>query len=250
MATLAIPVPLERARLIRFALIAVTVAILVLVVVELVYGLLGPPNWRAAVGWDLSVYANLSRKLFSGGGWFPPQELSGPFQLATIQEVLYPPVVAYVFAPFMFLPIGALWIMVAGTMAWLFREWRPALWTWPLMALCLLWPLTLLKGLSGTSTVLITMAVGLGLRYRWPFALILIKPSFLPLALIGIRSRGWWICVGVLVLLTLPYLTETLQYPTVLMNARGSHGGALYSLEDAPMIAIPVLAWLGRRAGP
>jgi hypothetical protein len=230
---------------VTFSLMAVTGAILAIAAIELVYGVFGPPNWRQGIGGDLTYYANLASRLFTGHGWYVDRQLHGPWQINFTDEVLYPPAAAWLFAPFIVLPVGALLLIAIAVMVLLIRSWRPAPWTWPLMALCLAWPLTLLKGISGTSTVFVMMGVGLGLRYRWPSVFILLKPSFLPLALIGIRSRGWWIGLGVLVLLSLPFLGDTLLYPKVMADSRSSEG-IFYSLVDLPMILIPIIAWLGR----
>lgn len=229
-------------RPIAFALTAVTVA---LAAVELVYGLFGPPNWRAAVGNDLKFYADISARLFNRGYWFEERELHGPFQMDFMRDVLYPPAAAWVFLPFNVIQLGGLLLIVVGTSFWLLHQWRPAPWTWPILALCLAWPLTLLKGLAGTSSLLVMTGLGLALRYGWPGAFILLKPSFLPLGLLGIWTRGWWIAVAVFLVASLPFISDTLRYPEVLMNMRNPRG-FLYSLEDLPMILMPVIAWLGR----
>ena len=235
----------SRLSLASFSLLAIAGVIVVLAVFELAYGVLGPPHWKQAIGSDLTYYATLAHRLFSGGGWYPDKELHGPWQINFIDDVLYPPAAAWVFAPFIVLPVGALLALAAVAMGWLAREWRPAPWTWPLLALCLAWPTTLLRGISGNSSVFVMIALGLGLRYRWPSVGILLKPSLFPLALIGIRSRGWWVGAGVLILLSLPFLGDTLAYPGIIANSRGPHG-ILYSYEDLPMMLIPLIAWLGR----
>ena len=251
--TFAVALPDRRARrLVRVALIGTTIAIVVMIAIEFVYGMFGPPNWRAAIGNDLAYYANLARKLFGGQGWYPDRQLHGPWVIdhgIGSEEVLYPPAAAYIFAPFMVLPFAALPAIALGVFAWLLREWRPAVWTWPLMALCFLWPLTLLKGIAGTSSLFVAIALGLGLRFRGPAVAILLKPSFLPLALIGIRSRSWWLGLGILALLSLPFLGDTLIYPKVMADSRNPDG-ILYSIADLPTMLIPVIAWLGRQRNP
>ena len=89
----------------------------------------------------------------------------------------------------------------------------------------------------------------LGLRFRGPAVAILLKPSFLPLALIGIRSRSWWLGLGILALLSLPFLGDTLIYPKVMADSRNPDG-ILYSIADLPTMLIPVIAWLGRQRNP
>jgi hypothetical protein len=237
----------RRWSLVTFSLMAIAGAIVVLAAIELAYGVLGPPNWRQAIGDDLAYYASLARRLFTGGGWYPDRELHGPWQIAYVDDVLYPPAAAWVFAPFIILPVGALLAIAVIVIGWLARTWRPAPWTWPLMALCLAWPTTLLRGISGNSSLFVMIAFGLGLRYGWPAVAILLKPSLFPLALIRVRSRGSWIGIGVLAVISLPFIGDTLVYPKVIADSRNPDG-ILYSLIDLPLILIPLIAWLGRTA--
>jgi hypothetical protein len=233
-------------RLTQTALAGSTAAILVLAGYELAYGL-AYMGWDRTIGADLTYYANLARMLFTTGQWFPDKELHGPWLILQSGplDVLYPPAVAWIFAPFIWLPVGVLLAFVIGVNLWLIREWRSAPWTWPLMALCVLWPLTLLKGIGGTSSLFVMVALGLGLRYRWPSVFILLKPSLFPFALLGIRSKWWWVGLALLGLMSLPFLRETLLYPQVILDSRNPDG-ALYSLTDLPMMAIPIIAWLGQ----
>jgi hypothetical protein len=230
----------------RGVFLILTLVLLSLAAVELGIGLVGPSNWRVAIGMDLDFYAQAAARLFSGGDWYVDRQLHGPYQIVPFVDVLYPPAAAWIFAPFIVLPVGVLLALAIGTIAWLIRDWRPAPWTWPLMALCLLWPLTLLKSISGNSSLLVMMALGLGLRFGWPSAMILLKPSFLPMALIGVRTRGWWITAGVLAIASLPFLADTLRYPQVILDSR-SADGVLYSLNDLPTMLIPAIAWAGRQ---
>jgi hypothetical protein len=239
--------PRRRWTLVSFSLMGIAGAIVVLAAIELAYGVFGPPNWKQAIGDDLAYYASLARRLFTGGGWYPDRELHGPWQIAYVDDVLYPPAAAWVFAPFIILPVGALLAIAVIVIGWLARTWRPAPWTWPLMALCLAWPTTLLRGISGNSSLFVMIAFGLGLRYGWPAVAILLKPSLFPLALIRVRSRGSWIGIGVLAVISLPFIGDTLVYPKVIADSRNPDG-ILYSLIDLPMILIPLISWLGRTA--
>ena len=74
----------------------------------------------------------------------------------------------------------------------------------------------------------------------WPSTLVLLKPSLFPFALIGLRRRAWWAQLGLLGLLSLPVLYLTLIYPRVILDSRG--GGLLYSLDDVPLLLLPVIA--------
>lgn len=232
-----------RGDLASFACYALTVAILCLGTIELAYGWFGPPAWRLNTG-DLTIYTDATQRVLSGGSWFLERQVHGPYPLA-FGDVLYPPVAALFFVPWLVLPGWTFVAIPVLMVGWSVVTSRPAPWAWPLIALCLAWPLGLLKVVSANPNVWVAAFVALGLRYRWPGALVLLKPSFLPLALIGIRSRSWWLTAAALGVLSLPFLGETLMYPRVALNAQGA--GLLYSAGDLPTVLIPVVAWWGRR---
>jgi hypothetical protein len=79
--------------------------------------------------------------------------------------------------------------------------------------------------------------------------LILLKPALLPVALIGIRTRGWWLTAGLLVILTLPLLPLIPVWIQVVIDSRG-YGGLFYSIKDLPLMLVPVIAYLGRTRDP
>jgi hypothetical protein len=57
--------------------------------------------------------------------------------------------------------------------------------------------------------------------------------------------------VAVLLVASVPFLADTLRYPQVLLDAQTNpvdgRGGPLYSLTEFPLMAIGLIAWLGRR---
>lgn len=223
----------------RFALAAIAIVLVGFTALEWAYG------WTA-LGWqynhgDLAIYTDATRRLFAGGSWYLERQLGGPYLLA-FGDVLYPPVAALFFAPWLVLPGWTFVVIPAAIVGWFVASERPSAAGWIAIALCLLWPPTGLKVLSANPNVWVAAFVALGLRYRWPGALVLLKPSFLPLALIGIRTRGWWLVAGALALLSLPFLAATLAYPGVVLGARGPESGLLYSLADFPTVLIPVIA--------
>ena len=75
------------------------------------------------------------------------------------------------------------------------------------------------------------------------------KPSILPFALIGIRTRGWWITAGILVVATLPLIPLIPDWLRAVVDARGPEGW-LYSVKDLPLLMVPVIAYLGRTREP
>lgn len=222
---------------------ALTIVLLGLTAIEWTFGWFGPPNWRSAVG-DLTIYTEATRRVLDGGSWFLARQLAGPYEVVW-GDVLYPPTTSWFFLPWLVLPAWTFVVIPSAISAWVVARHRPTMWAWPLMALCLLWPVTGLKVLSASPNVWVMAAVAMGTLYGWPAALVLMKPTLLPFATFGIRSRAWWLTVVALAALTLPFLPSALEYPRVLLDSRG--GGVLYSLWDVPLVLIPVIAWLGRK---
>lgn len=224
--------------------VGLTGGILLLLALEAAYAYTRS-GYAGVVGNDLHIYTDATARLFGGGSWFLDRQLGGAYPLVN-GDVLYPPVAAFAFAPWLVLPLWLYLGIPAVGLAWLIGSWRPAAWTWPLIALCLLYPGTLLKWNAGNPSIYVALLTGLGLRFGCPSALILLKPSMFPLALIGVRDRRWWIVVAILALGSLPFLAATLEWPQVALNANGA--GLLYSVADLPMALIPVIGWLGRRS--
>ena len=87
------------------------------------------------------------------------------------------------------------------------------------------------------------MAVAIVWRGGAPFALL--KPSHFPFAFFGIRQRSWWIGLAAFVGLCIPFGALWGDWLTSVVNSRGA--GPLYSALEAPMLALPLVAWIGRR---
>jgi uncharacterized membrane protein len=134
------------------------------------------------------------------------------------------------------------WIVPFAIVAYALVRWRPAPWTWPLLALCVAWPETLTGVLVGGTSMWIIALVAAGLLWHWPAALILLKPSVAPLALVGARDRRWWAVAFVIGIVSLPGLVE---YLTVVGNAETD---LAYSLGAFPGMLLPAIAWAGRTA--
>lgn len=226
--------------------LVLALTILAAAVVEhvFIWVVFGPPDWGQTIGHDLRLYTGQVQTVLGGGPWYHDRQLHGPY-LIEWGDILYPPVTILFFAPWIVLPF-VLWLAIPTVVVgYVVREWRPKPWAWVVIALCILWPFTLLKILSGNPSLWVVMLVALGIRFRWPAAFILLKPSFLPFALIGIRSRWWWVVAIALVVLSVPFAALTLQYPQVILDSRSSDG-ILYSIADLPMVMIPVIAWFAR----
>ena len=195
---------------------------------------------------DLEVLIDATRRLFAGESWYLYRQLHGPYQ-TEFGDVLYPPVAAWFLVPWLVLPAWTFVAIPVAILAWHIVDAHPAPWTWPLIAFGATFPITLVHAGYANPTLWMAAFAALGFRLAWPGALILLKPSLIPFALIGIRSRGWWLCALGQGIASLPFLAETLIYPRVALDAQG--GGLLYSGLVLPFMLVPVVAWLGRRPG-
>ena len=228
-------------------LVVIGVAILA-IVAQLVIGFpytdLGGTDWGA----DLRGYVEASRSWLAGDGFYLPRQLHGPYPIE-LGDVLYPPTVLYLFIPFLVLPYQLWWVLAVGLLGFVVWSWRPALWAVALILVCLAFPDQPVLYFRGAPVIVFAALVAAALRWKWPGALILLKPSILPFALIGIRTRGWWITAGILLVLTLPLIPLIPDWLRAVVDARGP-AGWLYSVKDLPLLMVPVIAYLGRTRNP
>jgi hypothetical protein len=97
---------------------------------------------------------------------------------------------------------------------------------------------------AGNSDLWAAFFVALGCRFGWGFALLVIKPTFAPLALLRARSRMLWLALAIVAGFCLPLMGLWLQYATVIQT---TDIDPFYSVLNLPLILLPVMAWLGRR---
>ncbi len=217
---------------------------LIFVLVDLFDVLVNAPTLRLQVGVDYHLYIDTASRWLSDGTYFQPYQLAGPYQISA-GDILYPPVALLLFVSFTFLPAVLWWLLPAAALSWSLRRLRPAPAIWPMLAACATWPTTPLKILTGNPVIWVVGALGIGVLYAWPSVLVLIKPSLFPFALFGARSRRWWLALAVFVAIGLPFGSLWLDWVHSILNSRG--GGIGYSILEIPMVAFPVLAWVGRK---
>ena len=86
-------------------------------------------------------------------------------------------------------------------------------------------------------------AVAGGIRWGWPAALLVIKPTFLPFALVGVRRREFWIALAVVAIVSIPMAALWVDYVQAMRNMTID---ADYSVGSLPLVLAPVVAWLLR----
>lgn len=199
----------------------------------------------SVVGVDRGIYKEAALRWAGGGFWFYAEQLAGPYTI--IQgHVLYPPTALPWLVPAAYLPDALWWGLPICVIAGIVWHHRPAIWAWPVMGLCLstFWSVEIIA--SGNPGLWIAMFAALGTVRRPAFALVLLKPSLAPFALLGARSRGWWVLLAAFVAVSLASLPMWIDYVHVLLNGRGPLAVVWYSIRDVPLVSVPLVAWAAR----
>jgi hypothetical protein len=174
----------------------------------------------------------------------PYTVLPEPFRLPPDVPFMYPPPFALVCAALTAVPGVLWWAVPFGIVGWCLYRWRPAPWTWPLLALGLASQQLASHVMVGGTSMWMVALVFAGLRWGWPAVLIVLKPSLAPFALVGIRRRSWWVAVPVMGAVSLVMLPLWPVYLEAMRNAADLEWW--YSLADVPIMCVPLVAWMGR----
>jgi len=240
-----IPIRHERpGRYIDVVSVGLTVVILAVLTRDLV--LLLPNLDPTKIAVDYNLYVEATRRWLNGGGYYFPEQLAGPYDVVP-GVVLYPPVFALVMLPFLVLPWWVYWALPIGAVIFAVNRHRPQPVVWPAIALCLWFPNTIVILVAGNPVMLMVGALALGTIWAWPSVFVLLKPTLGVFALFGIWRRSWWVALGVLILVSVPFAATWLDYIAVVRNARQALG-PLYNLGQVPTMLLPLLVWTGRRA--
>jgi len=192
---------------------------------------------------DFWFYREVGARWLETGTLYLPDQLAAGHQVALMQDVLYPPTALYLFVPLVFVPPPTWWLIPLLVVTASIWHWRPNRWSWPILALLVAWPRTEGALLLGNTDLWVAAGVAGGLRWGWPAAFVLLKPSFAFLALLGVRFRAWRWSLLIVVALSAPLVLLWFDYIRVLLN---THVPIDYSLMNLPIIAIPILAWVAR----
>ena len=205
--------------------------------------LLGDPFGERFLANDLNGYLAGARRFLDTGSPYLSEQLTGSWRLLP-DSFIHPPAAVHLFVPFLVLPAVLWWLIPIGLTAASIVRMRPAAWSWPVMAACLLWPRTAGTLIAGNTDMWISAALGVTLAWSIPVSvLLLLKPSYLPLAIAGMRWRSWWIASVIVAAACLPFGTLWFDYVAVI---RGAPIEPSYSLLNVPYVAIPLIAWVGR----
>ena len=218
-----------------------------MIVAELAVGF-GQLGWGRNVGVDYRIYMDATTRWFSDGSYFLPRQLAGPYPLQ-MGDVFYPPVALWLFAPFTLVPAVLWWAVPIAITGAALKHLRPPSWTIALSLVVFICPKYLQFVFDGNPGMYLVAALAAAAAWGTPASLVLFKPSLFPLAIFGLRSRGWWYGLAALAVLSLPVLPLTLTWVQVVLDVQG--GGLTYSLLDLPVCVLPLLWWAGStRSGP
>jgi hypothetical protein len=202
---------------------------------------------RFPVGSDYRAVVEAASRWLAGGSFYAPQQLAGPYPpilpAPYLPNIMYPPVTLWLFVPFTILPAVLWWALPVAGVAWSFYRLRPAWWAWPIIAALWLYPRAPEAVQNGNPVMWALLAVSLGCVYTGPAALALFKPTLGLFALFGVRRRRWWLALGMLGLLCLPFGAMWLDYARVVANLRSP---LWFLWHDWPLMTVPLVAWLAR----
>jgi hypothetical protein len=190
---------------------------------------------------DLDGYLAGARRFVETGSPYLPSQVAGPWTLGP-HSFIHPPAALALFVPFLVLPAFLWWAIPLGITTFVIIRFWPAPWTWPLKAACLVWPRSSGSLLAGNTDMWAMAFVAAGAMWGWPAALLAVKPTVAPLALIGGRRA---LLAGLIVIaLCAALLPLWIQYAAVIGNVGVDW---TYSLLNLPLVVLPAIAWLGRQ---
>jgi hypothetical protein len=192
---------------------------------------------------DFLYYRDLGDTWLVNGQWYLPHQLSGPHVFTQMVENLYPPIALLLFVPAAILPPVVWWLVPIAVLGFALARWRPQARAWIVLVLLLMWPRAIGAYIYGNTDMWIAAGIAAGLIWGWPVVLLALKPTFIPLALIGVRRRSTWIAGLGLAAVSLLMLPLWFDYLTAMRNLSVEWS---YSMGSLPLICVPFVGWLGR----
>jgi hypothetical protein len=203
--------------------------------------------WSFGLGFDQHTYINATRDWLAGRGFYESYQLSGPYPIVA-QEILYPPSLLLVLVPFSFLPEPLFVLVPLAITVAVVWSWRPSFTGWLLIGVCVAAPSSFGLYLFGNPGMWAVAAIALATRFGVG-PLVLVKPSFFPFAVVGVRTKAWWATLMLGTLFALVTIPMWLDYLTIMRNIRDPD--PLYAVWTVPMMLVPLIArWKATTPSP
>ena len=194
---------------------------------------------------DYKLYMGATSRWLAGGGYFEAHQLVGTYAISP-GDILYPPVALWLFVPFTMLPALLWWAIPVTATAWAMVRLRPAVIVWPLLALCLVFPPTIIKIAAGNPVIWVEAALAVGVVTVGPAVFVLVKPSLAPFALWGARHRRWWAYLVLVACVSLPFAGQWADSVDSSHKLSGWWFALLRSV--GPIVVILLIAWWSTKA--
>ncbi len=191
-------------------------------------------------GLDYRWHMDATRRLLDTGTPYYPYQLERHY---TMQEgpILYPPIAFALFLPFLlWLPPFLWWAIPIGIIVWCMTRHRPPLWAWAAALACFCYLPSIGVFLFGNPGMWIVASVAAGTVWGWPFAFVVLKPTFAPIALLGARHRSWWITMAVLAAVSLLFWPVWFDWITIVRNSEVTFS---YNFPSLPVVIAPLIPW-------
>lgn len=195
---------------------------------------------NVSFGLDYRWHVDAARRLLDTGTPYWPWQIAGPYEIAD-GAILYPPTAFLLFIPYTWLPAVLWWVIPIAILVGSMAVHRPPLWAWVVIGAILSFEKSLNVYVFGNPSMWIVAAIAAGTVLWWPFVLVVAKPTFAPIALLGIRHRSWWIAAVVLGLASIPFWRLWIDWFAVVRNSNVS---LIYNLPTLPLMLAPLVAWL------
>ena len=235
--------------MLRFGSIVVTVTLLLAAVVEAAIVLpaaLG--NLHVTWGMDLRLYLEHTARWLAGDGFYLPEQ-AAPYDIDAVKGAVYPPVIVLLLLPFLAgLPWLLWWLVPFGIIGASIAAARPAWWQWPLLALILAYPRTWVIIVLGNPAMWALAGLAAGMVWKWPAVGVLLKLTYAPFALVGIRDRRWWAALALGLLLAVPFGAMWFEFVDAVRFAHSARG-LDYTIGEWPVAILLVVSLARVRAG-
>ena len=189
---------------------------------------------------DYTWHMQAAQRFLDTGSPYWPYQLAGPYTIWQA-PILYPPVAVILFVPVLWLPPFLWWVLPVALLVFCVTRHRPPMWAWAVTLACFCWLPSLGVYVFGNPGMWIVAFVAAGTVWAWPFVLVLLKPTFAPIALLGANRRSWWIALLVLVLVSLPFGHLWADWVVALRN---SDVTIAYNFPTIPLMVAPLIPWL------